>query len=334
MFEKVLIEKGVLDHPRAISILEKVKYKTLLEIDTIDDVFNRVKKPYLQKRSNLNLFIGRKTGSLVKEAPAAYGESGHPHYYFIHAYNCFYECDYCYLQGHFHSPDLVFFINHEDIASEMLTIINKTPDHLKPCFHAGEFSDSLALSHLSGEISFYFNFFKNHPRAMLELRTKSANTRALEDLTPLNNIITSFSLSPEQQIREHDLKTAPLKARLAAISRLHKKNFPIGIHLDPIIYNDHIVDEYQQLIAELKNAIPLEKINYISLGVVRFTKDVFHQMQKNYPNSSIHAGEFIKSFDGKIRYNRPMRLWLLQKIKDLLVHSGGQSDKIYLCMED
>ena len=48
----------------------------------------------------------RKARQLVKETPAAYGLSGEPHYYFIHSYNCLYECDYCYLQGYFHSPDL------------------------------------------------------------------------------------------------------------------------------------------------------------------------------------------------------------------------------------
>ena len=334
MFEKVLIEKSVLNHHRTKSILEKIKYRKLLEIDDIDDVFNRVKKPYLQKRTNLNLFIGNKKGTLVKEAPSAYGLSGNPHYYFIHAYNCFYECDYCYLQGYFHSPDLVFFINHEDIANEMSEVLKKTPPELTPWFHAGEFSDSLGLSHLSGEIPFYFDYFQKKPNAVLELRTKSANTRELEKQVPLKNIVTTFSMSPEKQIKEHDLKTAPLKARLGSIERLHQKGFPIGIHFDPIIYNDNIITEYQELIEQLNHSIPLKEIEYISLGVVRFTKDVFHQVQKNYPKSSIHGGEFIKSFDGKVRYNRPMRLWLLQKIKDLLVQAGAQADKVYLCMED
>ena len=334
MFEKVLIEKGAKDHPRSQAILNKVKYKSLLEIDSIEETFNRVKKPYLHKRTNLNLFIGIKNGTRLKEAPDAYGMGGNPHYYFIHAYNCFYECDYCYLQGYFHSPDLVFFINHEDIALDMQKVIEKTPDQLRPWFHGGEFSDSLALSHLSGEIPFYFDFFAKNPRAKLELRTKSANIRELVKQTPLENIITSFSLSPEKITQQHDLKTAPLKSRLSAIKKLHQLGFPIGIHFDPIIYTEDVLDEYQKVIEQLQEAIPLDKIEYISLGVVRFTKDVFLQMQKNYPKSAILAGEFIKSFDGKVRYNRPMRLWLLQKIKDLLVQSGSISDRIYLCMED
>ena len=63
MFNKVLVEKDVTNHPRTKHILEKIKYQSLHEIDDIDEVFNRVKKPYLQKRNNLNLFIGNKKGA-------------------------------------------------------------------------------------------------------------------------------------------------------------------------------------------------------------------------------------------------------------------------------
>jgi spore photoproduct lyase len=44
--------------------------------------------------------------------------------------------------------------------------------------------------------------------------------------------------------------------------------------------------------------------------------------------------EFIKSFDNKIRYNKPMRMWMMQKIKSLLLEKGIESSKIYLCMEE
>ncbi len=84
----------------------------------------------------------------------------------------------------------------------------------------------------------------------------------------------------------------------------------------------------------LNESIPLDHIEYISVGVVRFTKDVFNQVKMNYPESELLAEELIKSDDGKVRYPRPMRLWMLQTVKEALIHQGAIKDRVYLCMED
>ncbi len=337
MFEVIYIEKQLLDHPRVLAILAKYPNSEVKKIEKIEDVFGRVKKPYLQKRTNLNLFLGEKKGQLVKLAPPAYGLSGEPHYYFVHAYNCIYECNYCYLQGYFHSPDIVLYLNHEEIAleiSRVASLFHSQKPSQKIWFHAGEYSDSLALTSLSGELSHYFKLFKELPNCNLELRTKSINIKELLKEAPLENIITSFSLSPAHRIKLNDLKTPPLKSRLEAIKQLHLSGFPIGIHFDPIIYDDQFIESYEELADQLIEALPAESICYISLGVVRFTKEVFQKVQKHYPDSDILAQEFIRSFDNKIRYNRPMRLWMLGKIKQQLIDRGVPEERIYLCMED
>lgn len=335
MFHKIFIEDEIKNHQRTLKILQGLSsQKTpITTIERIDDVFGKAKKPYLQKRSTLNLFIGKKRGTLVKEAPAAYGLAGDPHYYFIHAFNCLYECEYCYLQGYFSSPDLVVFINHEEIGEEITRIVKMTPLHQTPWFHAGEFSDSLALSHLTQEWPYYFDLFRHLPQARLELRTKSANIKTLLQLTPLPNIITSFSLSPERQSTKFDHKASPLKARLSAIQKLGQKGHPLAIHLDPIIYYDNFSQDYEQLLQQLIAVLPAGQIDYISLGVVRFTKEVFSQVEKNYPSSELLGAEFIKSFDNKVRYGRPLRLWILQTLQKLCQNVGISPEKIYLCME-
>lgn len=333
MFEKIFIEDSVVEHPQTIKILSKFPNVPVKYIEKVEDVFQKTKKPYLQKNGNLNLFIGKKLGALVKEAPQAYGLSGEPHYFFIHSYNCIYECEYCYLQGYFHSPDLVFFVNHDDIAKNIKELAAQAPEGTTPWFHAGEFSDSLALSHLTGELPFYFDLFKDLPNAKLELRTKSANIRELKKLEPLPNIITSFSLAPAHRCRDIDLKTPPLKSRLNAIKELSNLGHKIGIHFDPIIYEDNFVEEYQGLITDLMSNLDLDNLEYISIGIVRFTKDVYTQVKKNYPKSSLLAEDFVSSFDGKVRYNRPLRMWMLSQVKQILLDQKISEAKIYLCME-
>jgi len=330
MFENIFVEKEIIDSPRVQSILQKLKGTPTL-IDSYTDYFGVTKKPYLQKRTSLNLYLAHKKGTLVKEAPPAYGIEGEPHYYFVHAYNCIYECDYCYLQGHFDSPDIVLFTNFDEVANDMHSLLQNRP---KIWFHAGEFSDSLALSHISGELPLLFDFFQHRTNAYLELRTKSINIRELKKLSPLKNIITSFSLSPFDIARTHDLKTPNLNLRLKAMKELDNLQFPLAIHFDPIIYQDNCIEDYRELLDELTQTISLDKIQYVSLGVVRFPSNVFHQVQKNYPTSPLHRAEFITGPDGKIKYPKPMRMWILNKIKELCIEYGIAADKIYLCMEE
>ncbi len=335
MFDKIFVEKSYETNARALSIINRFPKAKVSVIDKIEDIFNRVKKPYLQKNESLNLFLGEKKGQLVKEAPDAYGLSGEPHYYFIHAYNCIYECNYCYLQGYFNSPDIVLFLNHRDICNEIESVTEEcSKKGLTPWFHAGEFSDSLALTHITGELEIYHELFSRLPEAKLELRTKSANIKALLELTPKKNIITTFSLSPADKIKKNDLQTPSLRARLNAIRKLADAGHPIGIHFDPVVYDENFKEKYTQLVEELFESLPVDKLEYISVGVVRFTKDVFHQVKKNYPSSELLSSELIKSFDGKIRYNRPMRLWILSTIREVLLNANVDKEKIYLCMEE
>ena len=335
-FNNIYIEKDLKQHPeyskKLSDILQKVEGNHL-EINKIEDVFGRVKVPYLQKRESLNLFIGRKMGNLVKPAPPAYGTKTEDHYYFIHAYNCIYECQYCYLQGYFNSPDIVLFINHDEICTEIETIGKNNPDK-KIWFHAGEFSDSLALSHITNELSYYWQCFEKNPNLFLELRTKSVNIKTILQQKVLKNIVTSFSLSSTSAAKEFDLKTPGLKARLAAIGQLASLGYPIGIHLDPIVYQNTIFEDYDYLLQELAKVLPDSLLQYMSLGVVRFTRDVYSEMESNYPDSKMLKSSFIKSTDNKVRYPRPMRFHILNEIKKMAVKHSFTAEKIYLCMEE
>ena len=333
MFKNVYIEKHLKDSSKTAAILSKVKYQEIIYIDKTEDVWGRVKKPYLQKRTNLNLFIGEKRGQLVKEAPDAYGHGKEKHYYFIHAYNCIYECQYCYLQGYFHTPDIVIFINHDDITSEIENLI-KLPENQDAWFHAGEYSDSLSLTHITGELETYFDFFKKHPKAKLELRTKSVNIRELLKLEPLQNVYVSFTMSSSEGGKAFDYKCPSVKARLTAIEKLVNKGFNIGLHFDPMIFHENFEEGYSQVIKDLGAILPDKQLGYISIGVVRFTKDVYKEVQKNYGDSSLLTQDYIKSFDGKVRYNMPMRMWMMNKVKDLCLEAGYSESKIYLCMEE
>ncbi len=332
MWNKIYVEEKLLETPRVKNLLTKLNQSPIL-LKSFDEIWGQSKKPYLHKRDSLNLFIAEKKGQLLKLAPDAYGQAGEPHYYFIHAYNCIYECQYCYLQGYFNTPDIVLFVNHEDILQEMERTLLLHPG-TQVWFHAGEFSDSLALTHLTGELELYHEFCRNHPRAVIELRTKSVNIKELMKLKPLPNFIVSFSLSPLKMGKTIDLKTPSTQARLKVMDELNQKGFTLAAHFDPIIYQDSFKLHYQELLQTMSQLNLTKALRYLSLGVVRFTKDVYREVERNYPDSPIHSTPMIKSFDNKVRYHHPMRMWMMNTVKELALEAGVKEEGIYLCMEE
>ena len=57
MFEKIFVEEKIIDHPKVEFIKSKFPNSEIRIISKVEDVFGRVKKPYLQKRTNLNLYV-------------------------------------------------------------------------------------------------------------------------------------------------------------------------------------------------------------------------------------------------------------------------------------
>lgn len=337
MFQKVFIEEEVLSNQITQNILTKLSLKNenYTIIDKLENYFGKVKKPYLEKRYNLNLFIGEKKGQIVKEAPDAYGVARGKHYYFIHAYNCIYECKYCYLQGYFSSPDIVLYVNHDEIIKEIKKKIVENKND-ETWFHAGEFSDSLALSYLTEEWSFYWDFFSKQKNTFLELRTKSAKINSLLKLPALKNVIISFSISPKKATKDYDLKTPSLSARLNAMQKLTDKKFLLGIHLDPIIIDydeEKTIIEYEELIEELTNRIAIEQMFYFSIGGLRFPEKIYRQVKKNYPNDLFWRKEMTLE-ETTIQYIRPKRMKVMKAIKNKLIEKKIPLEKIYFCMEN
>ncbi len=333
VFHKVFVEQAVRTHPQTQKVLTALGNPPLHLLDSIDDVFGRAIKPYLQKRTTLNLFIGRKQGQLVKSTPPAYGTDTGRHYFFYNSFNCVFECEYCYLQGYFNSPDLVFFVNHDEICAEIKNICAAAPEQ-EHWFHGGEFSDSLALSHITQDLPFYWETFATLGNGFLELRTKAVNIKELLRLPPLANIVISFSLSPQTQVATFEHKTPSLRLRLNAISKLAAHGYRIGIHLDPIIYCPDIVAAYRPLLQAVRERLSDAQLAYLSLGVVRFSREVFQRVKKNYPNSPLLAENFSCRSDGKVSYFRPQRLAILQQMRALCLEVGIPAASVYFCMEE
>jgi len=195
----------------------------------------------------------------------------------------------------------------------------------------GEFTDSLMLDGITEYSSELSDFFSNK-HVWFELKTKSANIENLLRRRGRRNIVISWSLNPQSIIETEEYGTSPLIDRLNSAKEVFDAGYSIGFHLDPIICTSDWKSKYADLIEQVFNTIAERKIAWISLGTLRFNKNLKLTAENRFPKTKIYCGDLFLGRDGKMRYLKQSRI---ETYKHVIKHirKFGKSNTIYLCME-
>lgn len=288
MPDTIYIEEEVSDHPRTVKILQRFPKVRTIICQRYGEIFNRKAQNFRVQKQKPALILARKHRQHVLAAPDNYHIGSQHNYYFSHMLNCPYDCRYCFLQGMYRSAHHVLFVNYEDF---MTTIAETSAAHTEPTwFFSGYDCDSLAYEPVSGFAKDFLPFFHDHPQAWLELRTKSVQTRCLENSTPLNNCVIAFSFTPDNISTALEHGVPATDKRIAAIRRLQQQGWKIGLRFDPLIYHDDYRQHYQQLYEAVFAAVDIDKLHSVSLGGFRLPKPFFQRMQRLYPDEKLFAG--------------------------------------------
>jgi len=269
---------------------------------------------------------------------------------------CPFNCQYCYLNDYLDSTIPTIFVNVEDMLNELR---EKLAAHAAPVrVHAGHLADALALDHLTGIASRLANLFREFPQATLELRTKTDNIKGLlktcliegsdaeeesrsyrddgKGLTPVvsppQNVVISWTMSPEKVIKRYEHGASPLEARIAAAAKCANAGFRVGMRLDPIIMFDGWREACREMISDIFSRVPPGKIDSWVLGCLRYRAEMIDIIRREFPQSDILDGELLRSPDGKYRYFRPLRLAAYREIARA-IRSFDSAARIDLCME-
>ncbi len=331
MFERIVVEEEARDHPRVERIIGRFPQASVISTESIESFG----APGCSSASGsaTTLLLGLKRGIKLRPAPRDYGVPGRPHFGLTHQYNCIYACDYCYLDGYFTSRAVVFHVNLEAFGESIAQQTSLAPPDRQPWFHTGEYGDSLALAGVFGDVDYFLNLFDGLPRATLELRTKSVRIDPVVQRPALPNVITSFTLMPQAYSRRYERRTPSIPARIEAARRLVEAGYPVAIHLDPLVYEEDFESAYRELMVQVDQRLSTARIAYITVGALRFSKPAFERVRAVHPRSGLWANEFVRSLDGKVRYFRPLRLWMLRKVKQMWQEQGIDPDRIHTCME-
>lgn len=244
---------------------------------------------------------------------------------------CNFDCQYCFLQGYLDTPVITATGNLE----EHLVLYGKWLSKRKNTFFrigTGELSDSLSMDPVLGLGPRLIKFFAKFKNVQFELKTKSDNVDHLLDLPDKNNIIISFSVNPETIVRSVEKGTATLSRRLAAAARVALAGYKLAFHFDPIIFFPGWEREYQNVVKAIFAQVSADSIQYISLGVMRYFKELKEEIYRRHPDSILLKGPFTRGSDGKYRYYRPIREEIFTAMKEMILKEDPKQ-WIYFCME-
>ena len=227
--------------------------------------------------------------------------------------NCPFDCSYCFLQDYLNNSTMQVVGDTDALIKEIQSACEQQPWRL---FRIGtwELGDSLALEAETGQAKALIKAVAKMPQVFLELKTKSDQVDSILDLDHQERSVISWSMNPPRIIREQEHRTSDYESRLLAMKKAVDAGYLIGLHFDPMIYYDEWEQDYPELIANIFETIPSNRVAWISLGSLRFKPDMKQQIMANFPKQQITHAEMVTGNDGKMRYVKPLRLDMYEKV--------------------
>ncbi len=324
-FEKSAAKSDLFENAKAL--FPDAKYKEIVSGKSRHEKSDYGIKTYNNRRESL--FILNEKYDFIKDCPCTQGCLSCDYKIFNLGFGCPYECTYCYLQSYTNTPGIMLPANLNDYFKK---IENNSTYLSGKRIGSGEFTDSLALDHITGYSKRIIGFFKKHPDIIFEFKTKSDNIENLLKVKSAGNIVISWSLNPQNFIDKNEFYSASLEKRLEAASKCSRAGYSVGFHFDPVVPYLGYRSDYREVIELMFEAVNPEKVRWISIGSFRFPRSLKRIIENRFPESSILNGELMIGFDGKLRYSRSKRA---QIYKNIIKAVGDHSWKpyIYLCME-
>jgi spore photoproduct lyase len=326
--QQILVEGAVADLPLTRRVLQALPR---VPVSLIED-YRGGKSPQPISAAKRLLTLAEGRGEAIKPFPKIKQAINLNDYVFNPISNCHLECTYCILQSYlFNNPGLTLFANLDFFFDGITRLIRSAPEKYFR-LGTGELSDSLALDDLTGLSREWVPFFAGLPNAYLELKTKSDCVKNLLGLRHRGHTVISWSLSPEHIAQKEELKCAGVSERLAAAARVQGAGYPVGIHLDPMIYFEGWEEAYETLLADIARSLDPRRVAWVSIGSLRFDKDLKKTAMERFGRSAIFSEDFITAPDGKMRYFKTLRLrlyrWMWQRL-----NNWSEDFPRYFCME-
>jgi spore photoproduct lyase len=217
------------------------------------------------------------------------------------AEGCPAHCSYCYLAGSLKgSPITRVYANLPEILDELPRHLGQGTVTTRETGRAGEgttfeascYTDPLAIEHLTGSLSELIKWFGQWDAAVqLRFTTKFDAVEPLLGLAHAKRTRMRASLNPPEFAR-HEGGTSTVAMRLAALGRMAKAGYPVGLTVAPIIVQPGWEEAYARLLAGAASALdgPAPGDLTVELITHRFTPTSREVLTGWYPGSDLDMG--------------------------------------------
>jgi len=181
--KKIFVTEECAELPYTRRIIERAKLPVEIIKDRRLPDFNSGDQYHFQlTNGKRNLLLCRNQGHFFKPCPGTREYQCCEYQVINIGMNCPMDCVYCILQAYLNNPWLTFFVNIDDMLTELEEAVNEAGPKRFWRIGTGEFTDSMALDKWTGLSEILTSFTARHPNTVLELKTKSAMIDNLEGL--------------------------------------------------------------------------------------------------------------------------------------------------------
>ena len=220
------------------------------------------------------------------------------------ARGCPAHCQYCYLAGSLSGPpvtrayanlDEIFAAVPGHVGRGKITSASDARRHEGTTFEASCYTDPLGIEHLTGGLSEAIRFFGTQPESGLRFTTKFSEVDHLLDLPHGGRTRIRFSVNAEPITRNFEGGTARLADRLAALGRVARAGYAVGLTVAPIMPIEGWEDAYGSLLRDAGAALPADADLTVELITHRFTPGSREVLLGWYPGTKLEMDEATRT---------------------------------------
>ncbi|MEW6773666.1 MAG: spore photoproduct lyase family protein [Bacteroidota bacterium] len=292
MFKHIIyIEKDVEKYTSTQNIIQKLQPPHIEIIDHYKEVLNQPNSNWLFNKAYQKIILAKRKDEFYYNGSALTHSIGFKHFYYnTLALNCLYHCEYCYLQGMYNTPHIVLFLNNNDFLSATKQLIKKINDKIYLALSYD--TDLPALEKYYPYCQEWIDFANKQKLLNIEIRTKSNQLSFLNHCRPSDNVLLSFTLSPDIIQQLYEPFTPSLTQRLNAIKTALNNNFNVMLCFDPLIHIQNFQDIYSDFFEKIFKEINPSSIKATSVGTFRMNNEFLKRIRKNGNTSDLYFYQY------------------------------------------
>ena len=291
IFQRAFFEKEALDYPIGQMVYQKVKQEGiptefLRSHNRVTSIPGHTPRESFFHGKNTLVVGVRRTLDFATCKPSA-------HFQLPLVTGCAGICEYCYLNTQLgKKPYTRIYVNIEDILNQALKLIEERKPSVT-LFEASAVSDPLPVEPYAHLLAHTIDFFSSQEHGRLRFVTKFDHIEDLLSLDHKGHTRIRFSINTDKMLKKYEHRTPPLEARLEALNRVLKSDYPGGVIIAPVFLESNWEEDYRRLLQDMRTQIDPLYDDQLEFEVIshRFTKRAKNRILEVFPDTELPMNE-------------------------------------------